>query len=242
MLDAKQPELPPSNPPPAAVEPAPFRPMRFDMGSLFVLTALCAVGIALVRQLEIWGTVILFIAGGLASLWLRKNPIPTGRFWLQAIWGVLLPLCCLFTDPGIFRDAGFGGRISPLSFSCYVFIAWQMMILIASWFLTSAHPRWAAFLSGNLIAGAAFAAVIAAFLIVPALIGSLFLLGLPGLTPCLTARVYFRAYQSCSQITARWDKDQETKLRACGMITSIVPPVGAHFAWMLLANQQNVVY
>ena len=208
--------------------------VRFSIKSLFLLTFLCAVGIALVKQFHLAGTVILFIVAGVASIvMLRRGDFAERRFWLQATWGVLLPLSCLFTDPMVFRDFDFeGGPLSPSTVACYCFISWQMLMLAASWFLKPTQARWGSFVAGNLIAGSLFAAGVALFLVIPAILFSFVIIGLPGLTPWFTMIAFFRGYQYCWRVGSQAESPSvKYGLAGLGCLVSISIGVAAYFAW-----------
>ena len=67
--------------------------VQFNLRSLFLLTFLCALAITLVLKLGVWGTVLLFVSGAVATTVMRARcRIGIRRFWFQAVWGVLMPL------------------------------------------------------------------------------------------------------------------------------------------------------
>ena len=224
-----------------------LEPVRFDIKTLLALTLVCAVSVVLVDHFSIVATVALFVFSAIASLWFWANPhLVFQRFWFQAIWGIMMPLACIVTDPFIFV-----GRDDPVmmmeqvtiasiprtSMACYGFIFWQMAMLMASWFVTSDNPRCAAFLTGTLLAGMLFAALIGTLLVVPALMFSLIVVGLPGLTPLFTMRVFYSAYKYC-KIAAGFDdkKEQGYALSAIGFVAAATSGFCGYSIWPLLAR------
>lgn len=206
--------------------------VQLSTRSLFLLTSFCAVGIALVHQLDIFGTVILFaVASGASIIMFRRHEFGQRRFWLQASWGVLLPLCCLFTDPIVFRRADFGEQVyPPFVLTCYSFIAWQMLMLGASWFLKPTQPRWSSFLAGSLMAGALFAACVGLALLPATLLFSLMILGLPGFTPLFTAVVFFNAGQIAWRVASLEESSSTRRgLAVLGGVSSIFIAAAPYF-------------
>ena len=212
--------------------------VRFSLKSLFLLTFLCAVALALVAQLRLLGTEILFLTAVVASLVLL-NQVDKGlaRIWLQAMWGVILPLACLATDPFLFVSSQnirmlSELRLSPFAAGCYGFVCWQITMLLASWLLTSKYPKSAAFLSGSLLVGCIFAGIVALVLTPITLLAMIFLIGLPGITPWLTMFVYMKATKACWSIAKQMEQKPICVLLAVlGFVVSLVAAICAGFAW-----------
>lgn len=213
--------------------------VRFSLKSLFLLTFLCSVALALVAQLRLLGTEILFLTAVVASFVLL-NQIEKGntRIWLHAMWGIILPLACLATDPFLFvssqniRTLG-ELRLSPFAVACYGFMGWQMIMLFVSWLLTSSYPMRAAIVSGSLLAGSIFAGTVALVLTPITVIAMIFVVGLPGITPWLTMVVYLQAARTCWGMARRtMRKSICVALGLVGFVSSLVAAVCAVFAWI----------
>ncbi len=222
---------------PTISTPAELDAVQFGMKSLFLLTLLCAAGIALVKQLDMIGAVIIFVAAGGGTIIMHCLPeFRVRRFWFHALWGILLPICCLVTDPlMVFRNFELSdGTLSPYSFGCYSFISWQMLMLCVSWFLKPSQPLLNSFVSGNLFAGTLFAALIGLILVIPAFVFSFFLLmGSPGFTPLLTMLVFFDGSQQCWENGSTAGETPRLRLAALGCMFSVAIGLAAYEVWSL---------
>ena len=229
------------------VEPELPEGLRFSIRSLLVLTVVCALTIVLIDQLWIVGTIILFVASAVASLVLRRPEYRAQRrFWLQGIWGILMPLACLVTDPMFFLTSGVKpeapfeafndpSNFRPYAAASYAFILWQMTMLVASWFATKHQAMWSAWLAGNLYAGALFAGGIGVCMLPMAAIASIMLVGLPGFTPLITAVVFFRtAGQVWQPIRENGAEPRHQLVLILGLVVSASLWLGIHALWMSL--------
>lgn len=201
--------------------------------------------LALVAQLRLLGTEILFLTAVGASVGLLNQPLTrVRRIWLQAMWGIILPLACLATDPFLFiasQDIQRLGelRLNPFVAGVYGFVGWQMLMLIANWILTSNYPKSAAILSGGLLAGSIFAGTVALVLTPVTLLSMIFIIGLPGITPWLTMLVYKKASTACWE-TAR-GKEQKAKcvlLAILGFAIAVAAAIGTVVCWIVIRGPQ----
>lgn len=138
-------------------------------------------------------------------------------------FGILLPIGCLVADPFVFRDGwrmGAGpllGRFTLFSYTIILLSAAGLAFWLWSRLLSS-------FVAGVLFAGFVFSGILGLVLIPFSLLGTLFFgIGLLGLTPLLTAFVYYR---NCRRLTANLAQ-QGVKLSgplvllaACGVFVS----------------------
>src|SRR5262245_62070326 len=84
--------------------PRPWRRLQFGLAGLFVVIALMAVGIVLLKNFGHGGLVVITAAAfGLTAYVLlqrRESLQPS----VDLVWGIGLPILCFLYDPGIFRD------------------------------------------------------------------------------------------------------------------------------------------
>ncbi|MBV9927654.1 MAG: hypothetical protein JOZ96_21730 [Acidobacteria bacterium] len=107
-------------------------------------------------------------------------------------FGVILPVLCFVFDPFVFSGRGeYGGGLYPqCQLYVYTLSALEMVALCA-WLLFAAGRRPAA-LAGVLFAGALFSFVVGLAILPFSLLGLLFIIGVLGFVPFLTAFVYLR--------------------------------------------------
>jgi hypothetical protein len=112
-----------------------------------------------------------------------------GQLVFDLVAGILLPVFCLVADPIVFRESPFGtpllGGYAPLAYVAIV----TGLLALAIWLLAR---RPAALLAGFLVAGALFALLLGIALFPFSLIGLFAGIGALGLSPFLTAFVFFR--------------------------------------------------
>lgn len=169
---------------------------QFSILELMVITTISFAGLIAISKVGLAGTIILFIVSFSVFFYLgRMNSIDAVRyrFWNQVVWGIVMPMACVFGDIFVFGEYHNG---VPLYFSsyavgCYAFMAWQMMFLAGSWFASPNNQFFNQFVVGTFIAAATFCYFIAIFLTPLAAIAALFMgLGLPGFTPLITGNMF----------------------------------------------------
>ncbi len=169
---------------------------QFSIFELMLVTGICAVTITAIKAVGLYGVFGLFFGCFFMWVYLRSsltNPTKL-RFWSQFMWGILMPIGCVFGDPFVFGRFEMGTALSfnEYAFACYAFIGWEILCLAASWVVRPAQRRINLFLSGSLLAGAVFAFLIALAVLPFTLIGLIVVLGVMGFTPWFTAIVYLR--------------------------------------------------
>lgn len=111
----------------------------------------------------------------------------------DALFGVVAPILCFMLDPIVFSER-FSGTplLEDYKLFAYMFSGLEM-IALASWLSLGLRSRLLnGFIGGVLIAGGIFSAILGAVLAPYSLIGLMFLIGVLGFTPFVTAFVYFR--------------------------------------------------
>ena len=169
---------------------------QFSIFELMLITGICAVTITSITAVGVYGVFGLFFGCFFMWFYLRSSlNSPTKlRFWNQFMWGILMPIGCIFGDPFVFGtfDKGAARFFNEYAFACYAFIGWEIFCLAVSCFVKPAQRRLNQFLAGSLIAGGVFALLIAIVIIPITLIGLIVVLGVIGFTPWFTANVYLR--------------------------------------------------
>ncbi len=168
---------------------------QFSILELMVITGLCFVTLVAISKIGLIGTILLFLVCCGAFIYLRRTITePTKyRFWNQVVWGMLMPIACVFGDPLVFGsfENGIPFHFSSYAIACYSFIAWQMLILIGSWFVAPSEQFFNEFATGTFTAAAIFCYIIAVFILPLAAVASLMMgIGLPGFTPLITGNVF----------------------------------------------------
>lgn len=118
------------------------------------------------------------------------------RFPLWTIvFGIVLPLGCLYADPVVFTSTSMGGR--PLvaaiyRIPAYAFFAFEFVSLAIWLGFRKSLARWAGLFSGALWLGASGALALGIVMLPLTVIGLIIVIGVLGLVPFGTAAVYAR--------------------------------------------------
>ncbi|MCA1591520.1 MAG: hypothetical protein LC754_02485 [Acidobacteria bacterium] len=113
----------------------------------------------------------------------------------DVVFGIMLPVLCFIFDPVVFRGglAGGGGLLAAYSLFAYGVSALEMTAL-GLWLVMGRRLGvWSSAAGGILLAGALFSFTIGLLILPLTLIGMLFIIGFPGLTPFFTTLVYLRS-------------------------------------------------
>ena len=227
----------------------PIRWMQFeDLGNptisivdLMVITAVCAVVITLITKIGFFGVHGMLIICGIAYFSLANfEKCPRRfRFWNQFIWGILMPLVCIFGDPFVFGEFNNGKvvYIHQIGLACYVFMGWQMLALAASWFVKPNNTTANQLLSGTLFAGSLFCLSVALLILPLTLLGTLFMgIGLPGMTPWITWNVFRNTSKFHTKRCNRYSVNRSSFFWILGFLTPIVVAFLTYFVPLPLPN------
>lgn len=120
--------------------------------------------------------------------------------------GIILPVVCLALDPLVFRDGGwgFGPLLGAFKLLAYAFIALEIAALAAWLALGGRAGVWCGALGGAMTAGALFSLVVGVLLLPFTLMGLVFVIGVFGFSPFLTALVYWRNGRRARRESARF--------------------------------------
>lgn len=167
---------------------------QFSILELMLITGICAVTITVIRAASVFGILGLFVVCFFTWLHLRCSLTdPTKlRFWSQFIWGILMPIGCIFGDPFVFGrfEMGKARAFNEYAFACYAFIGWEIFCMTVSCFVKPTKWRLNLLLAGSLLAGAVFAYLIAFAILPMTLFGLIIVIGVIGFTPWFTGNVY----------------------------------------------------
>ena len=107
--------------------------------------------------------------------------------------GMVLPILCLVFDPIVFRASSFGRPLAAqFQLFAYSLIAVEIVALGVWLALGKRAEEWCGVLAGMMMAGALFSAVVGIILLPFSILGLLFIIGILGFTPFLTAFIYLR--------------------------------------------------
>jgi len=145
--------------------------------------------------------------------------------------GMILPILCLVFDPGIFRGNLFGRPLlGDYQFFAYGLIAIEIVALGVWLALGKRAGEWCGVLGGVMFAGAAFSAVIGILLLPLSVIGLMFIVGILGFTPFVTAFIYWRdARRALAAAGARMSRAALCVTVALGAAISVGAPAFAHW-------------
>ena len=136
------------------------------------------------------------------GFWQRQiSPSRTSpQLVFDVTFGVLMPIICFYLDPGIISRSSLGTIPIPLTYDS--FLGWNLLIyalsilaiLSLSLWLSIGHRAKAsgAIFGGTLLMGATASFVIGIVILPLTLIGLLFIIGILGFVPFVTAFVYLR--------------------------------------------------
>jgi len=121
-----------------------------------------------------------------------------GQLIFDGVLGVVAPILCFIADPLVFRSGFPGGPIlgAPLlaQYQLFAYLTSGVAIAALVAWLCFEHRLgdYGAMFCGVFLAGAAFSAVVGIMILPLSLLGLMFIIGLAGFTPFLTAFVYLR--------------------------------------------------
>jgi hypothetical protein len=130
------------------------------------------------------------------NFWERqyKGEPTRNQIVFDVVFGVVGPILCFMFDPIVFNSGGFGGAalLEDYKTFAYLFSAFEVTAL-AFWLLLQLRPGLLnGFFGGVLIAGSIFCSVIGLALLPYSIMGLVFVIGIFGFLPFVTAYVYYR--------------------------------------------------
>lgn len=111
----------------------------------------------------------------------------------DAIFGVILPVLCFITDPVVFKGTIGGPWLDDYQFVAYLISTIEMGLFLV-WRTFRTRVNWVSpIFAGAFFAGAAFSTVIGLAILPLTAFGLIFVIGIFGFIPFITAFVYLRA-------------------------------------------------
>lgn len=167
-------------------DPSQGTPVQFGVRAVLLLQALAAGALSLLMYLDLVGTFVLFIGTVLVLFW-RVSPrdARARRVFSDLLAGTLMPIVCVFFDPGILRNSALGVIvITAILVQIGMLLAWQLT--------PRSLPSVSAFFAGGLSVGFVLAMAVGIGILPMTLVGLPLLVGFLGTMPFLTAIVYLR--------------------------------------------------
>ncbi len=167
-------------------DPSEGTPVQFGLGAVLLLQALAAGALSLLMCLDLAGVFVLFVGTVAVMFWrVSARDARKRRVFADLLAGALMPVLCVFFDPGILRNSALGViAITAILVQIGLLLAWQLT------------PRGlsslSAFFAGSLSVGFVLATAVGIGILPQTLIGMLLLVGFLGTMPFLTAIVYLR--------------------------------------------------
>ena len=139
-------------------------------------------------------------------------------------FGIAAPILCFFADPIVFKG-GFGvGEVVLGRYQLFAYlISGIAMTLLVIWLLLEEQlEAYASLIGGVFVAGALFSTAVGLIILPFSLLGLLFIIGLAGFTPFLTAFVYLR-----NGVKAlRRSSHRRASLKAAGALLAVSISIG----------------
>jgi len=168
-------------------------------------------------------------SGGLPS-WRRQFVTPATRAQriFDALAGILLPAACLCADTIFFQ--GPHAVFREFRSKAYILSAFEMAILVLSWFSDGRPKLLAGLLWGPLAAGACFGSIVGVAILPWSIGGLVFFMGILGFSPFLCTFVYGRG-------AVRAYRSARLRLRPAAFLLSTVLGLQAAFLCPYLADR-----
>ena len=218
-------------------DPSEGAPVQFGIRAVLLLQALAAGALSLLMLLDLAGVFLLFIGTILVMFW-RVSPGAgrARRVFSDLLAGALMPIICLFFDPGLLRgtQAGFMPGFFDFQFlsgtelgTILILAVLVQVGMLLLWQLTPRRaPSIAGFFVGSLCVGALLAVAIGVCILPLTLIGALLIVGFLGTMPFLTAVVYVRNVVSARRMAWQTSKQPLPLLMfIAGVAVAVVLPV-----------------
>jgi hypothetical protein len=132
------------------------------------------------------------------SFWKKQFAVghTPGQRVFDVVFGIVAPLACFYADPVVFKSGKFFYVGHPM-YAHYQLFAYLLSAIAIAVFLTwlcfeNHFGAYCPLISGVFMAGAAFSLIIGIIILPYSLLGLMFVIGIAGFTPFLTAFVYLR--------------------------------------------------
>jgi hypothetical protein len=173
--------------------------------------------------------------------WRRQfQPQATGKQTVfDVLFGIVLPVLCFIFDPIVFRGNFFGGMplFGQLTFLAYS-IAFIEILVLAVWLCGRERLGARAIAMGGFLLTGALISLLIGILILPlSLIGILFLIGILGFTPFVTAFVFWRnGRRAINLYPERVNRARKLGALMLGLIFVLGAPLAIHLKISQIAD------
>ena len=192
-------------------DPSGGTPVQFGIRSVLLLQAVAAGALSLLMSLDLAGVFVLFVGTVLIMVWpLSQRGARARRVFADLLAGALMPIICVFFDPGVLREvqAGFVPGFldfrflagTQLGIIMVLAIVVQVGMLLLWQLAPRGVPSLAGFFAGSFAVGTLLAVAIGVCILPLTLIGLLLVVGFLGTMPFLTAIVYLRNLNSATRM------------------------------------------
>jgi hypothetical protein len=157
----------------------------------------------------------------------------------DVIFGMVLPVLCFIFDPIVFRGNFFGGAplFGQLTFLAYAIALIEISVLLVWLCGRERLGARAVAIGGLLLTGALISLLIGIVLLPLSLIGILFLVGILGFTPFLTAFVFWRNGRRAIQLPAgHISRARRLGALSLGLIFVLGAPLAVHLKIARIAD------
>ena len=113
----------------------------------------------------------------------------------DVFFGAVLPVVCLWMDPGVFRGGGLPGTSRITHFALFAYVEIALCIAALAFYLVT--RRASLFLAGILYAGMLFSLAVGIMILPLTIVGLFMVIGVLGLTPFFTGFVFLRNARRC---------------------------------------------
>lgn len=152
-----------------------------------------------------------------------------GNPWSATWLGIVLPIACLYFDPAFFQwDIGWP-LLEPIKVGSYLAIGLGVVGL-AAWLI---WQRWNSVLTGWLYCGCLYASLLGIAMLPITIPTILIVIGLVGLSPFLTALVFWHAAR---QARANAGELFKPRLAVCAFLVYLVIPISAQLVTTKITN------
>lgn len=170
------------------------------------------------------------------GLWKRQHALkPTlSQMVFDVMLGVVLPVVCLFMDPGIFRWDGLPGTSRLTHFGLFAYL--EIALCMAALIFYLATRRASLFLAGMLYAGALFALAVGIIILPLTIVGLFMLIGIFGLTPFFTGFVFLQNARRCWNLSSRKAFPAAILVSVSAAAMTVIVPLAVQFETVRIAD------
>lgn len=150
--------------------------------------------------------------------------------WIAAGLGIVLPIACLYFDPIFFHSLTGYPLLDPIKVGSYLAIG-MGIVGLTGWLI---WHRWNSVLTGWLYCGCLYALLIGIAMLPITILTILIIIGLLGLSPFLTAVVFWHAARQ-----ARYEAGEafKTAVAVCAFLVYLAIPISTQLVTTKVTNE-----